>query len=83
MYFFIFVESVWNTSIIYLCLLLIIICVVVIKFFGGPRNFIDYCLEIINGDIKKHTWVFLVAGSKGFDNYRHQVYKYFYKKTRK
>lgn len=78
MYFLLFIESVWIPSIIYFCLLLIIF--VVIKFFGGPRNFIDYCQEIINGDTKKHTWVFLVAGSKGFDNYRHQVYKYLYKK---
>jgi len=38
----------------------------------GPSNFIDECLEIIGG-AKKETWVFLVAGSKGWDNYRHQV----------
>jgi hypothetical protein len=53
-----------------LCVLLIFAMVKVI--IVGPSDFIDECLELVGGGTKQ-TWVFLVAGSKGWDNYRHQV----------
>lgn len=65
-----FLESVWISFIISFMLVLVI-CIIV-KFNVGPNNMIDDFLDLINGS-KKQTWVFLVAGSKGFDNYRHQV----------
>lgn len=68
-----FIESVWIYCLLsVLCVLVIFAIVRVIIF--GPSNFIDECLELF-GDSNKQTWVFLVAGSKGWDNYRHQVYK--------
>ncbi|XP_026820050.1 legumain-like isoform X1 [Rhopalosiphum maidis] len=53
-----------------LCVLLIFAIVKVI--IVGPSDFIDECLEFVGGSTKQ-TWVFLVAGSKGWDNYRHQA----------
>ncbi|XP_060880639.1 legumain-like isoform X2 [Metopolophium dirhodum] len=64
-------KSVWIYCLLsVLCVLVIfsIIKVIIV----GPSNFIDECLELFGG-ANKQTWVFLVAGSKGWDNYRHQA----------
>uniref|UniRef100_A0A2S2QIZ0 legumain n=1 Tax=Sipha flava TaxID=143950 RepID=A0A2S2QIZ0_9HEMI len=52
-----------------LVLLTIFIAAMIIKI--GPSNFIDKCLELLES--KRETWVILVAGSKGWYNYRHQA----------
>ncbi|CAH1731597.1 unnamed protein product [Aphis gossypii] len=64
-------KSVWIYCLLsVLCVLVIFSIVKVI--IVGPNEFINECLELFGGDTKQN-WVFLVAGSKGWDNYRHQA----------
>lgn len=70
-FFHLYVENMWIYALI-LLLLILLIAILIIVTIVGPSDFIDVFLELFGGSQRK-TWVLLVAGSKGWSNYRHQV----------
>lgn len=78
-HFIIFSEWVWLCGILLGILLMLSIFIIVTVIVIGPSNFVDECLELVAG-YKRETWVFLIAGSKGWNNYRHQVLHFRFKK---
>ncbi|VVC45938.1 Peptidase C13, legumain [Cinara cedri] len=62
-------KSVWIYCTLSLLLVFIILIVAIAVI--GPSNLIDVYQEIFYGSRK--NWVFLVAGSHGWSNYRHQA----------